>query len=552
MITWIQTYFQKHFRTIFTVLLGVIIISFVFTIGAAPGIGHAGHKVLEQPFFGYNLGNSEQAGRIMRDGAFSAQLKGAFDVSGPQVQQYALTRIAGLALADQLHLPAPTEKEVSAFVAKLPVFLDDKGAFDQKRYTQFADALKTNQQFGTADANRVFRDDTRLEAVGKLIGGPGYVLPGDITAQLARADAQWTIAVGSWDYAAFNAGINPTEEQLKKFHDENAFRYEIPARPRLSIVEFKLAEFTPAGAPTEEQLRAYFNANPARFPAPADDKKDAAPALGATAPDHFPKVRAQVEAALRQESAYRNASKAANDFSVALYESKAKANSPELTAFLAAAKRPAAPLAPFTYDAPPADRTWLANYAEPISQLSAERFSSDPLPTPDGYAILLWNESLPSAKPAFAEVRAKVAADYTEQQKRQRFIDQGKALRAKLQAAVKAGQGFEQAAAAEKIEVKTYANFTLRQPPQDLPYQALSALQNLEAGQVAEMTATADKGIFVFAAAKKLPDLTAANPRYNEVRDQLMRFTAASNENAVLSAMVEAELKKSAPATPAP
>ncbi|HLP25625.1 MAG TPA: peptidyl-prolyl cis-trans isomerase, partial [Acidobacteriota bacterium] len=61
MISWIQTYFQKHFRTVFAVLLGVVIISFVFTIGAAPGIGRAGNKVLEQPFFGHNLGNEQDA-----------------------------------------------------------------------------------------------------------------------------------------------------------------------------------------------------------------------------------------------------------------------------------------------------------------------------------------------------------------------------------------------------------------------------------------------------------------------------------------------------------
>ncbi len=39
MISWLQTNFQKHFRVLFIVLLGVIIVAFVFTIGAAPGIG---------------------------------------------------------------------------------------------------------------------------------------------------------------------------------------------------------------------------------------------------------------------------------------------------------------------------------------------------------------------------------------------------------------------------------------------------------------------------------------------------------------------------------
>src|SRR5687768_8865816 len=54
MISWIQRYFQHHFKVIFAVLLGLIIISFVFTIGAAPGIGQAERQVVDRYFFGYN------------------------------------------------------------------------------------------------------------------------------------------------------------------------------------------------------------------------------------------------------------------------------------------------------------------------------------------------------------------------------------------------------------------------------------------------------------------------------------------------------------------
>jgi peptidyl-prolyl cis-trans isomerase D len=39
MISWIQRTFQHHFRTIFAILLALTIISFIFTIGASPGIG---------------------------------------------------------------------------------------------------------------------------------------------------------------------------------------------------------------------------------------------------------------------------------------------------------------------------------------------------------------------------------------------------------------------------------------------------------------------------------------------------------------------------------
>lgn len=558
MISWIQTTFQRHTKLVMLFLLVAITIPFVFTIGAAPGIGQAGHKVLEQDFFGHNLGNEQEARAIFRDGSLSAQLKGAFQASGPQLQQYSLSRIAGLALAQDLGIPEPTAQQLSAYIANLAVFKNDQGAFDASRYKNFEDSLKANPNLTAADATRIFREDARLEALSKVLAGPGYVLPGDIVEQLKRTDTTWSLAVATLDYATFDAGVQVTDAALQKFYEENSFRYEVPARPRLSVVEFKAGEFAPTTAPSEQEARAFYEANAARFPVPADaaDKKDAGTpsfALGqnaTTAPDNFSKVRPQVEAAMKDAVARRAASKAANDFTVAVYERKVAANSAELAALVAAQRRTATPLAPFTFDQPPADRPWLGNYSEQISRLDQERFFSDPLPTPDGYAVLLWNESLPAYKPMLSEVREKVAADYRDSEKRRRFADHGKAVRDRLQAAVKSGKSFADAAAAEKLEVKSYANFTLRQPPQDLPYAAFSAMQNLEVGQVSDMVTTGDKGHFAFAAGKKLPDTSAANPRFAEVRKQLMDYTAAANESALLSSLVEEELKRTAPATP--
>lgn len=549
MISWIQTTFQKHTKFFIFFLLVAITIPFVFTIGAAPGIGRAEHKVLEQDFFGYNLGNQEQANRIMRDGNFSAQLRGAYQTS---VQEYALTRIAGLALADQLGLPVPSEKEVSAYIANLPVFRDQQGNFDQQRYQQLADSLKGNREFSVADASRVMREDARLEALSKVIAGPGYVLPSDVAQQLKNADSTWSLAVASLDYAKFDPNLTVTDEALSRYFEDNSFRYEIPARPRLSVIEFRNADFAPANAPTEAEMRAVYNANPARFPAPADaEKKDATPSLsldqGADATDNFPKVRAQVEAAMKEQAARNRASRTANDFTVALFERKAAANSPELQQFLSAQNVRATELPPFTPDAPPADRNWLANYTQQIDRLGADRYFSDPLPTPTGYAVLLWHETLPAHKPLLAEVREKVAADYRESEKRKRFTEHARSVREKLTAAVKSGQSFADAAAAQQLEVQSFTNFSLRQPPQDLPYAAYSAMQSLQPGQISEMVFAGDKGQFVFAAERKLPDTSSANPRYAELRQQLMQYTAAANEGALLSGLVEQELRRTAP-----
>ena len=558
MISWIQRTFQRHTKLVFLFLLVAVTIPFVFTIGAAPGIGNATGKLNKRDFFHLNLGNEEQVRKMMLDAQWSAQFRMNYEAMS-NLQAYALQRVAGIALADQLNLPQPTKEQISALVAQLPAFRTQEGGFDQARYTTFSDSLKTRTDVTAADINRILRDEARLSQLGKVVGGPGYVLPYDVKQQLTRSDSTWTIQVATLDYATFNPSISTAEDVLKKFHEENAGRYEIPSRPRLSYVEFKTADFIPPVAPTEAELRAFYTQNPARFPVPPDaDKKDATPTVGADATvDNFPKVRAQVEAALKNGVGARNASEAANNLTVALYEQKTAgklaANSPALDSFLAGQRSPAVAIAPYTPDSPPADKPWLAYYGEQISRLNNDRFFSDPLQTETGFVVLFWNETLPAHTPLFSEVRDRVLADYKEGEKRKLFVARGNALRTQLQAAAKSADGFAKAATAEQLTVKPYANFKLfpaDQRPQDLPAQALGTLQSLEQGQVSEMIADAEKGYLVFAQEKKLPDLSPANPRYAELEAQLREFTAGTNENSYLGRMVEAELKRTEPATP--
>lgn len=551
MISWIQKYFQKHFKFVFLLVLVAIGLPMV-VIYSSSGGGHTENiKVLERPFFGVNLDSPEQMRRISLDSELSVFLRAGYPaLQAAQLKQYALQRVAGLALADQLHLPTPTPDQVSKYILTLRAFQNEQGQFDQSAYTRFSDSLKGATGGATiADVNRVLRDDARLAEVAKLLGGPGYLQPVDVKLQLTRVDSTWTVQVASLDYASFSPALNPTEEALKKFHADHAARYDVPARPKVSIVELKAADFRPPVNPTEEQLREFYNANIASFPVPADaDKKDS---VTTTPADNFPKVRAQVETAIMTAASRRLASEAANQLTLALFERKLTANSPELAAFLTTQRHPAVAIPAFTPARPPADRPWLANYGNAISRLSRERFFSDPLPSPDGYIVLLWNDSLPAYTPAFVEVREQVATDYRASEKRRLFSERGSALKASLQAAAATPSGFADKAAAEKLEVKTYANFTLRQPPQDLPNEVAQTLLTLSAGEVSNFIGTGDKGVLVYAQSKKVPDLTSANPRYAEIQTQFTAMVASYGENSVLGEMTEAELKKTSTAAEA-
>ena len=559
MISWIQRYFQHHFRVVFAVLLGVVIISFVFTIGASPGIGRADRRMVDRHFFGYNLSLQSDQQRLMGDAGLSANLRvGAFgNLGAEQIQNYAFQRAATLYLADKWHVPPATSAEIEKQVRTLRMFSGPDGQFDAKAYQTFRDNLKTNPRgLSEGDIVRVIGDDVRAEKVQALLAGPGYVLPAEIKNQIASADTSWTLATASADYAAFKPEIKPTDAELTTFFEQSGVRYDIPPRVVVSVVDFPAANYASGINVTDADVRAYYDANPSRFPKPADPAKPAPAAPSVTPPADpaadFAAVRPQVEAALKQERAQKLAVKAASDLSLALYEAKAK-TAAAIDAELAARKITAKTLPPFTRDAAPAELGGSREIAAEAFRLNADRVASDALSTPNGAVVLVWRETQPSFKPLFTAVREKVAADYIESERHKRFVELGKTLKSQIESRLKAGDSFDKAAAAAassanlKLETKTLPAFTLRGRPQDVDYSVLGTLERLEKGQVSDMVLSPDKGLFVYAVDKKAPDVTDTNPQFADTRKQIASYNGRFNASAYISELVENELKKSEP-----
>jgi len=559
MISWIQRYFQHHLRVIFAVLLVIIIVSFVFTIGAAPGIGSGENRSYDRHFFDYNLSHQEDQQRLMNDASLSASLQvGSFGGLQPeQIQNYAFQRAATLHLAKQWRIPAATTAEVTEMIKTLRMFAGQDGQFDPKAYATFRDTLKANPRGATeADIARVIGDDVRAQKVNKLLSGPGYVLPIDVKNQLTQADSSWTLATATTDYTAFAPALQPTDAELTKFFEESIFRYEIQPRLVATYLDFPTINYIGNVTLTESDVRAFYDANPARFAKPAEK-----PAADATTPvipkpadpaADYAAARPQVEAALKLERAQRLSVKAASDLALALYEGKVH-NEAQQATFLASRQLTPKPLVPFTRESPPVELGGSAALANEAFKMNAERPYSEALPTPTGAVVLFWKETQPARKPLLTEVRDKVSADYLDNEKRKRFVELGKMIKSQLETRLKAGETFEKAAGAVasannvKLETKTIPAFTLRSRPQDIDYSILGTLERLEKGQVSEMVMAQDKGVFVYAMDKQLPELSETNPRYLETKTQLASYTARMGGSAYVAELVEQELKKSEP-----
>ncbi len=549
MISWIQITFQRHFRIIFLVLLAVLIVSFVFTIGAAPGIGRGDQRSQARAFFDLNLASPEGQAALYDDATLSVMLQaGTLQVPQAQLQEFALHRYAGLYLANQLNLPGPSDAELKEFIQGVRAFTGPDGNFDPTAYATFRENLKTGGRYTEADIKRILEDDFRVRHLNTLLSGPGYVDESEVALQLERTDTTWSIDIAKVDYTTFAPTIEPTDEELRTYFDTNAFRYETPAMVRVNYVEFPATRYLVQVQLTEEQIRAYYESNPARFPKPQTEGDAEAPTVGGadSLDADFLAVRDQVAAALRYERARRLAQSAAADMSVHIFDSKLSGDA--LGAFVAEKGEILRISPPFTRNAPPAFIGGSQQAAAAAFQLSADRPLSDAMPTQAGAVVMLFNERIEPAPSAFEDVVDRVRTDYLANEKRQRFVELGRTLRASLQAKLTAGTAFADAVAGlaglqgATVSTQSFSDFTALNPPEDFPYAVGSSLQNLDAGEVSQMVINGNEGLLTYAATKVAPAIDASNPRYAEVREQLARINGSTTANAALSAMIAHEL----------
>lgn len=564
MITWIQRYFQHHFRMVFAVLLALIIVAFVFTIGAQ-GSGRADRQAVDRPFFGYNLSLQSDQQKFASEAQLSIRLRAGmmamFQISEAQVEGYAQQRAASVYLADQWHIPAATTEELKKQIETLREFSGPDGKFDPAAYTRFRDSLKTNPRSAgltEADVLRVISDDIRAEKVQKLLAGPGYVLPFEVKNELTEEDTTWTVATATADYAAFKPEIKTTDEQLEAFFNQSGGRYDIPPKVVVSAIEFPALPLIPSINVTDAEVRAFYDSNPSRFPKPADPAKPATPAAPTVTPTppadpaaDFAAVRPQVESALKLERAQKLAGKQAADVTLALHRAGAK--TPEaIDRFLAEKNLLAKTLPPFSRDAAPPELAGNPAVAAEAFRLSKDRLTSDALPTPTGAVILYWKESQETRKPLFLAVRETVSADYSENERRKRFTDLGRTVKEQIEARLKAGDTLEKAAAAVadaglKLEAKTFEPFSRRTRSQGVDQNLINSLGRLEKGQLSEMRFTGDKGIFIHVIDKKAPDTTDANPMFANTRAEFATASSRASGGAALGEIIERELKRSEP-----
>lgn len=525
MISWIQHHLIRHGRWIFLTLLAVIIVAFVFTIGNTPGCTTDRSGYEEQLFYGIDLNSPRESDAIAEKVQLSAFLNGQQFRSNEQFQNAVTNRIALLSLADEIGVPAPKQDTLADFITTKAAFRGEDGQFSADAYTAFVDQIESNPQTPQGLVLVVLEEDYRINQIGSVLAGPGYLLPSEALAQTQRNRTEFTVATATIDYNAFSPGIDASDEALTEYYEANKLRYEIPERIEASYAFFaadKYEDQVPAAS--EAELREHFITNRARFVAEYKAQQPEE-ATDEETPVTFADVQEAVAASFLFEQESRIANQAAQTFAYTLYRDEIKRDSAAFNELLTTLGVTLTEIEPYTV-AGARQRALSPDMLESALSLGGNRYYSDAYELDGGFGVLIYEGRIAPEIPEFAEVKDEILADFEAEEKRRLFSEKGESLKSDLEAKLAEGTTFAEAAEALELETSSFDTFAVQDAPRELNRSALQQAQGMDAGELSPMLTSGPSGIFVYVEDKVIPEIASDDEDLTQAEDYLARFAA--------------------------
>lgn len=510
MISWLQKVLQKHYKWLFSIMLVIIIIAFVFTIGGSPGIGHSKVSSKKQMYFGINLNDQEELRELFRNANISNILNTGQSLSSNQMAEtLALTRPALLFWAKKLEIIKPNEFELTEYIKTRPLFLDEDGNFDPKKYTEFIARVKTDKNLSEHVVREVLTQDKQMDAVANLFGGPGYNLPFEAQFIITRKQTLWSVDIATLNLKDLDTNINIPEDKLEEHYQSNNLNFATPPQIEVAYTLF----------PIEQYLSEV-------SPPPADEEvKDLD--------------------AYKKDKAERLAAEAANDFQVEIISNDVAFNSEEFKKLLKKYNVSLVHLPPFNKQSIPKDTPLPRELLKEAPRLNERNYYSDVAQSDQGAFMLFFKKELPSYTPPLQEIKDEIKQHYLAQESHRLLESKAKILDKTLVGAVKADKSFTKVAKDEGLTVTSFNNFKILESPQGLDKTLLTDIQKLSKGQVSPFIMRDDRIYFIHVSNKEVPTVEESDPEVQTLFEQLNSFSTLARTYAITNELITNGLQES-------
>jgi peptidyl-prolyl cis-trans isomerase D len=158
--------------------------------------------------------------------------------------------------------------ELRAEIAKIPAFQNKDKKFDPQRYENL---LKANDVTpGEFEAD--FRQNLLLEKLGGFVGLPAAVSEAEARSIFDFMREQAVIHYIPFKGADFEAGITPTDDQIKAFYEAHKDQFATPAQIKIDYVEFTPKALAKPNEVSDADVEAYYKANEKKYARPEQVK----------------------------------------------------------------------------------------------------------------------------------------------------------------------------------------------------------------------------------------------------------------------------------------
>lgn len=535
MISWLQRVLQKHYKWLFSIMLGIIIIAFVFTIGGSPGIGRSKHSTAKQMYYGINLNNPEMVHELFLQANLSNILNTGKNIPNNQAaESLALSRPVLLDLAKKLEILKPNEYELAEYIKTKPVFHGTDGNFDAQKYQDFLKVIKNDPKMTEGLVRTVLSQDMEIDRVLNLLGGPGYVLPFEAELSVERQQTLWSIDVASLDFQDFNSNIAVPEDKLEEFYIANKFNFATPSQTEVTYLTFPSERFiTKIATPSDEDLKTFYDSHLPLF-TQADSVKP------------FEEVKDRVIESYKKDRAVRLAAEAANDFEYDIYQNRIPLNSKDFEAALkkfhvSQQKGPS-----FDAQSIPTDSPIPQQLLKQALTLNETNYFTDVATTDKGAFIVLFKEEHPVSIPPLEEIKNELKTQYLAKENLKLLDSKSKILDKTINAALKNGKHFKEVAKNEGLKVASFDKFNILEAPKDLDRTLLQDIHSLAKDETSSPIMRDDRIYFIHVSNKEVPVLTDDNPEVQALLKQLDGFTSTMRSQSIVNELIMQGLEASA------
>jgi peptidyl-prolyl cis-trans isomerase D len=479
---------RRFQRPLLTVLVIVVIIAFVYLFNVPSGKSGISHPDAVARIYGHNVTQLEvqkegyrfavctemQLTEMLfllagREAAFAAMFGQA--PTEAAADNYIWNTLVLRHEADELGIIATDAEKLEA-IKKVPRF-QTNGAFNPIAYQEFVRNRLPHRGLSADDLEVVAADQIRLDKVRTLLSSTVEPSPAEVREQYVEHNQKTEASFVRFKLEDFKAGVKVTDEDVAKLFEERKGTLKTPEKRKVKFVGFTLA---------------------------AEQK----PLQG---PERAEKTRELAERA--QNFALSTAGKDA-DFDAAAAKLGLKVEETPL----------------FAQDDPPAELGKTEAAAEAAFHLTKEEPNSDVISAQNGYYVLHL-AGIEEARPlTLEEAKPKLTEQLTQERAQEAMNLKAAEARAKIDAEIKAGKTFEQAAEAAGVKVEKLPAFAAadqnrQEPPETAAIKGRAA--ELKEGELSEFVPIAAGGVLVHLD-KRLPiDEAAFAKEKDKVAEELGR-----------------------------